>query len=125
MLHFVFGRLQNKVLHYANEQKAAGYLEYENARVRWFLSIDAQDLPESVKDKQSTFRSITCNGKEIEFSAGFTDLHTASYQAILAGQGFGIEDARHSVETVEALRTMPAQAARNGEGHSMLAALTG
>jgi len=125
MLHFVFGRLQNKVLHYANEQKAAGYLEYENARVRWFLSIDAQDLPESVKDKQSTFRSIICDGKEIEFSAGFTDLHTASYQAILARQGFGIEDARHCVETVEVLRSMPAQTARSGEGHPMLAALTG
>jgi len=125
MLHFVFGRLQHNVLHYGDEQKAAGYLEYENARVRWFLSIDAQDLPESVKGKQSTFRSITCDGKEIEFSAGFTDLHTTSYQAILADQGYGIEDARHCVETVEALRRLPAQPARNGEGHPMLAVLTG
>jgi len=125
MLHFVFGHLQHNVLHYSDEQKAAGYLEYDNARVRWFLSIDARDLPESVKDKQATFRSITCDGKEIEFSAGFTDLHTASYQAILAGQGYGIEDARHCIETVEALRCLPGQSARNGEGHPMLAVLTG
>jgi len=125
MLHFVFGRLQRNVLHYVDEQKAAGYLEYEHARVRWFLSIDVQDLPLSVKGKQTTFRSITCNGVEIEFSAGFTDLHTVSYQAILAGQGYGIEDARHCVETVEALRTARAQAAYDGEGHPMLAVLLG
>ncbi|KXU38669.1 oxidoreductase [Ventosimonas gracilis] len=125
MLHFVFGRLQRSVLHYSDEQKAAGYLEYEHARVRWFLSIDAQDLPASVQGKQTTFRSITCNGTEMEFSAGFTDLHTVSYQAILAGQGYGIEDARHCVETVEALRTMATQPARNGEGHPLLATRTG
>jgi len=123
MLHFVFGRLQHNVLHYSDEQKAAGYLEYENARVRWFLSIDERDLPEAVKGKQPTFRSITCDGKEIEFSAGFTDLHTASYQAILSGQGYGIEDARHCIETVEALRNQPMQQARNDEGHPMLAVL--
>jgi len=125
MLHFVFGRLQRSVLHDSDEQKAAGYLEYEHARVRWFLSIDAQDLPASVQGKQTTFRSITCNGTEMEFSAGFTDLHTVSYQAILAGQGYGIEDARHCVETVEALRTMAIQPARNGEGHPLLATRTG
>jgi len=123
MLHFVFGHLQNNVLHYADDQKAAGYLEYDNARVRWFLSIDEQDLPIAVRGKQSTFRSITCNGAEIEFSAGFTDLHTVSYQAILAGQGYGIEDARHCVETVEALRALPEKAERNHEGHPMLVAL--
>jgi len=123
MLHFVFGRLQNNVLHYADDQKAAGYLEYDNARVRWFLSIDEHDLPASVQGKQTTFRSITCNNAEIEFSAGFTDLHTVSYQAILVGQGYGIEDARHCVETVEALRTMAAQPVKNGENHPMLATL--
>jgi len=125
MLHFVFGRLQRNVLHYGDGQKAAGYLEYENARVRWFLSIDERDLPESIKNKQSTFRSITCDDKEVEFSAGFTDLHTVSYQAILAGQGYGTEDARHCIETVETLRTLPPQTARNGEDHPMLARLRG
>jgi len=123
MLHFVFGHLQHNVLHYSDNQKAAGYLEYEHARVRWFLSIDAQDLPQSVKGKQTTFRSITCNGSEIEFSAGFTDLHTASYQAILAGQGYGVEDARHCVETVETLRNSCPKPARDNESHPMLALL--
>jgi len=125
MLHFVFGRLQHAVLHYGNDRKAAGYLEYENARVRWFLSIDAHDLPVAVQGKQTTYRSIRCNGTEIEFSAGFTDLHTVSYQAILAGQGYGIEDARPCIATVEMLRQSPVQAARDNEGHPMLAALLG
>lgn len=123
MLHFIFGKLQRNVVHYVNEFKAAGYLEYENARVRWFLSIDANDLPESVKGKKPTFRSITCDGEEIEFSEGFTDLHTVSYQAILDGKGYGIEDARHCVETVETIRTLTPVRAENGEGHPFIVGL--
>jgi len=123
MLHFIFGKLQRNVVHYVNEFKAAGYLEYENARVRWFLSIDANDLPESVKGKKPTFRSITCDGEEIEFSEGFTDLHTVSYQAILDGKGYGIEDARHCVETVETIRTLTPARAENDEGHPFIAGL--
>jgi len=121
MLHFIFGKLQRNVVHYVNEFKAAGYLEYENARVRWFLSIDANDLPESVKGKKPTFRSITCDGEEIEFSEGFTDLHTVSYQAILDGKGYGIEDARHCVETVETIRTLAPVRAQHNEGHPFIA----
>ena len=105
MLHFIFGKLQRNDLHFKNEDKAAGYLEYEKAKVRWFLSIDADDLPESVVGKQPTYRSITCDGDEIEFSGGFTDLHTISYQEILAGRGYGLEDARHCVETVDKMRS--------------------
>ena len=123
MLHFIFGKLQCNVVHYVNEFKAAGYLEYESARVRWFLSIDASDLPDSVKGKKPTYRSITCDGAEIEFSEGFTDLHTVSYQAILDGSGYGIEDARHCVETVETIRTLSLSRAQDGEGHPFLAAL--
>jgi len=104
MLHFVFGKLERNDLHFMNDDKASGYLEYENAKVRWFLSIDADDLPESVVGKQPTYRSITCDGEELEFSGGFTDLHTISYQEILAGRGYGIEDARHCVETVHSIR---------------------
>lgn len=104
MLHFIFGDLQRNELHFMNNDKAAGYLEYENARVKWFLSIDAEDLPEVVKGKQPTYRSITCDGEELEFSGGFTDLHTVSYQEILAGRGYGLEDARHCIETVNAIR---------------------
>ncbi|MGE8452018.1 MAG: Gfo/Idh/MocA family protein [Pseudomonadales bacterium] len=125
MLHFIFGKLQRNVVHFVSEFKAAGYLEYENARVRWFLSIDANDLPDSVKGNKPTYRSITCDGAEIEFSEGFTDLHTVSYQAILDGNGYGIEDARHCVETVETIRTMSPGRAQNGEGHPILTQLLG
>jgi UDP-N-acetyl-2-amino-2-deoxyglucuronate dehydrogenase len=104
MLHFIFGDLQSNLLHYADESRAAGYLEYENARVRWFLSINSDDLPNEVKGKQSTFRNIDISGEKLEFSEGFTDLHTVSYQEILAGRGYGLDDARHSVETVNVIR---------------------
>ena len=123
MLHFIFGRLKRNVVHYSNESKATGYLEYENARVRWFLSIDANDLPASVKGKKPTYRSITCDGVEVEFSEGFTDLHTLSYESILVGGGFGIEEARHCVETVETIRSLKAVKAENEEGHPFLAKL--
>lgn len=123
MLHFIFGKLQRNVVHFADLYKAAGYLEYENARVRWFLSIDASDLPDAVKGRQPTWRSISVDGREIEFSEGFTDLHTASYQAILDGKGYGIEDARHCVETVEVIRSLAPVAARDGEGHPFLTPL--
>ncbi|SDA19279.1 UDP-N-acetyl-2-amino-2-deoxyglucuronate dehydrogenase [Pseudomonas sp. NFPP10] len=123
MLHFIFGKLQRNVVHFSNADKACGYLEYENARVRWFLSIDANDLPESVKGKKPTYRSITVDGAEIEFSEGFTDLHTVSYQAVLDGKGYGIEDTRHCVETVETIRTMSPVRAQDNEGHPFLSRL--
>lgn len=106
MLHFVFGALKDSRVHLRGEAQAAGYLEYERARVRWFLSIDAQDLPPEVQGKKTTFRNIDISGEQLEFSEGFTDLHTVSYREILAGRGYGLEDARHCVETVEAIRQM-------------------
>ena len=91
MLHFIFGALQDNVVHLASDTKAAGYLEYEHARVRWFLSVDVDDVPEAAREAgQRTYRSITVDGEEIEFSGGFTDLHTRSYEEILAGRGFGL-----------------------------------
>ena len=105
MLHFIFGKLQSNVVHYSGEMKSGGYLEYERARVRWFLSIDANDLPDDVSGKKSTYRNIDISGEQLEFSDGFTDLHTISYQEILAGRGYGLEDARHSIETVNHIRT--------------------
>ena len=105
MLHFIFGKLQQNVVHYTDASKAAGYLEYERARVRWFLSIDANDLPADVKGKKSTYRNIDISGEQLEFSDGFTDLHTTSYQEILAGRGYGLDDARHCIETVNVIRT--------------------
>lgn len=109
MLHFVFGRLQASVVHHSGDAKAAGFLEYERARVRWFLSIDAHDLPASAKGRKTTFRNIDISGEQLEFSEGFTDLHTVSYREILAGRGYGLADARHCIETVEAIRTAPVQ----------------
>lgn len=105
MLHYIFGELQNNIVHVADNTKAAGYLEYENARVRWFLSIDINDVPAAVRETgQRTFRSITVDGDEIEFSGGFTDLHTRSYEEILAGRGFGLEENRTAISTVADIR---------------------
>lgn len=120
MLHFIFGKVQHNIVHHSTAQKAAGYLEYENARVRWFLSIDAGDLPAAVKGRKPTYRSITVDGTEIEFSEGFTDLHTVSYQEVLAGRGYGLDDARHCIETVNAIRSARPVAPRNDEGHPFL-----
>ncbi len=107
MLHFVFGGLQENIVHYTSDTKAAGYLEYEHARVRWFLSIDVTDVPADVLvTGQRTYRSITCDGEEIEFSGGFTDLHTRSYQEILAGLGFGFDENIVAIETVAHIRNM-------------------
>ncbi|WP_102797867.1 Gfo/Idh/MocA family protein [Bowmanella denitrificans] len=105
MLHFVFGKLQQNLVHYHSQTCASGYLEYEKARVSWFLSVDINDVPEAIRAKgQRTYRAIKADGEEIEFSDGFTDLHTVSYQEILAGKGFGLEENRVAIETVSAIR---------------------
>ncbi|WPY96225.1 Gfo/Idh/MocA family oxidoreductase (plasmid) [Limimaricola variabilis] len=105
MLHFLFGALQDNRVHLNDPTKAAGYLEYEHARCRWFLSLDVNDVPQaSFEAGQRTYRSITIDGEEIEFSGGFTDLHTLSYKEILAGRGFGVEENRVAIETVSAIR---------------------
>jgi UDP-N-acetyl-2-amino-2-deoxyglucuronate dehydrogenase len=106
MLHFIFGDLQENKLHFLSDTKAAGYLEYQNARVRWYLSLDYEDIPtEYLNAGKKTYRCITVNGEEIEFSGGFTDLHIQSYQEILSGKGFSLEDNRTAVMTVEKIRT--------------------
>jgi UDP-N-acetyl-2-amino-2-deoxyglucuronate dehydrogenase len=106
MLHYIFGKLQNNIVHLHETTRAAGYLEFEHARVRWYLSIDIEDVPEAARAKgQTTWRSITVDGQEIEFSGGFTDLHTLSYQAILAGRGFALEENRCAVDAVTHIRT--------------------
>lgn len=123
MLQFVFGKLQDNAVHYSGEMKAAGYLEYERARVRWFLSIDANDLPDDVKGRKTTYRSIDISGEELEFSEGFTELHKVSYEEILAGRGYGLDDARHCIETVNVIRTAQVVTPRDGQGHPVLARL--
>jgi UDP-N-acetyl-2-amino-2-deoxyglucuronate dehydrogenase len=107
MLHFIFGSLQDNIVHYTSDEKAAGYLEYENARVRWFLSVDYTDVPDEARSQgQRTYRSITVDGEEIEFSGGFTDLHTRTYEEVLAGNGFGLEENRVAIQTVSDIRNM-------------------
>ncbi|MFT7388517.1 MAG: UDP-N-acetyl-2-amino-2-deoxyglucuronate dehydrogenase [Candidatus Endobugula sp.] len=108
MLHFIFGDIKINEVHYRDKKTSAGYLEYEHARVRWFLSIDANHLPENaVHGEKSTFRSISIEGEELEFSGGFTDLHTQSYQRVLEGKGYGVEDNRAAIETVAVIRNKP------------------
>lgn len=105
MLHYIFGDLQQNVLHYDSPATAAGYLEYKKARVRWLLSIDEANIPASSREKgMRTHRSITIGNEEFEFSGGFTDLHTRSYKAILKGEGFGLEENRIAIETVADIR---------------------
>ena len=105
MLSWIFGAAKNNIVHISEPHKAAGYLELENARVRWFLSLDYNDIPKKIREcGKRTFRSITVNGEEIEFSEGFADLHTQTYKEILAGKGFGLKDARQSVETAYIIR---------------------
>jgi UDP-N-acetyl-2-amino-2-deoxyglucuronate dehydrogenase len=105
MLHFIFGDIRKNEVHYRDDKTASGYLEYDKARVRWFLSIDPNHLPDNaVKGEKLTYRSITIEDEELEFSGGFTDLHTQSYENILAGKGYGIEENRAAIETVEGIR---------------------
>ncbi len=105
MLGWIFGDLVDNQVHLKRQDASAGYLEFKHARVRWFLSVNYDFLPEDVKASgQRTYRSITVEGKEIEFSGGFTDLHTISYQDILSGGGFGLEEARKSIEIVSHIR---------------------
>jgi UDP-N-acetyl-2-amino-2-deoxyglucuronate dehydrogenase len=104
MLTFVFGPASRNVVHLHERERAAGYLECGRAKIRWFLSVDYRDLPDQVARQKSTYRSIMIDGEEIEFSEGFTDLHTRSYQEILAGRGFGIETVRPSIEIVSEFR---------------------
>lgn len=108
MLHFIFGKVLENEVHYRDEKTSSGFLRYERANVRWFLSIDASHLPENaVQGEKLTYRSIDIEGEELEFSGGFTDLHNQSYQRILAGQGYGIEDNRAAIETVAQMRKAP------------------
>lgn len=105
MLMWIFGDVARLEVHLADENKMAGFMELEKANVRWFLSADRNDLPEAAKkDGKTTFRSITVDEEEIEFSGGFTDLHTMVYQDILSGGGFGIEDVRSSINLVHEIR---------------------
>ena len=105
MLMWLFGDVKHSEVHIAEPTKTGGFLELENAEIKWFLSIDKNDLPKVATDKeQRTFRSITIDENEIEFSGGFTDLHTIIYQDVLAGNGFGLDEARPSITIAHDIR---------------------
>lgn len=108
MLHFVYGAVKENIVHLNTPTKAAGYLEYERARVRWFLSLDVNDVPAAERAKgKRTFRAVIAGGENLEFSDGFTELHTRIYEDILSGGGFGVEDNRVAIETVSTIRNAP------------------
>ncbi|RCK26732.1 oxidoreductase [Thalassospira profundimaris] len=122
MLGYVFGERKHSVVHLHEDRRASGYLEFSRARVSWYLSISSSDLPEKVQENQTTYRSITVDGREVEFSGGFTDLHTLSYQEILSGNGFSLEDVRPSIELVSSIRSQVAEPNR-GDVHPFARAL--
>lgn len=114
MLTWIFGDIKENLVHANKNDMNAGYLELEKARVKWFLSINYDHLPEEVKkENQRTYRSITIDGEEIEFSGGFSDLHTESYKKALEGKGFGLEEARNSIEIVYKIRNSVSSAEKD------------
>lgn len=119
MLTWIFGPVEQSLVHLHTDDKAAGLLRLKNAQVRWMLSIDENDLPEEVRGQKRTYRSIRVNGSEFEFSEGFTELHTESYKNILAGNSFGLEDARPSIDIVYHIRNS-AMSALSGDYHPIL-----
>ncbi len=105
MLTWIFGDVKQNIVHIHSHDRAGGYLELERARVRWFLSINEDLLPDEIKQKgQRTYRSISIEGEELEFSGGFTDLHTRSYEEIIKGNGYGMEATRKAIEIVHDIR---------------------
>ena len=107
LLYWFFGPAERIEVHARNDTVVAGFLALERARVRWFLSIDASFVPDELRKKgQRTYRSITVDGEEVEFSGGFTDLHTEVYRKTLGGEGFGLEDTREAIRITEAIRDL-------------------
>ena len=107
MLSWIFGPIEENIVHLKQADANAGYMRLKNANVRWFLSVNYDYIPENIKNSgKRTFRSIKVDGDEIEFSDGFTDLHTKSYEHILSGEGFGLDEARNSINIVSSIRKM-------------------
>lgn len=120
MLQHIFGSVERSSVHLLEARRASGFLELEKARVRWFLSINEGDLPSQVRaEKKASFRSLIINGKMQELSDGFTNLHTRSYQEILEGRGFGIDDAIPAISLVASIRDSQTTAS-GAEAHPML-----
>lgn len=124
MLMWIFGPLQRQEIHLSTDGTMAGFLELENANVRWMLSVDRTTLPEAVKAAgKTTYRLLSLDGEEFEFSEGFTDLHTIVYKEILAGNGYGLKDARASIELVHEIREAAIVTGSPSTRHPMLSTL--
>jgi len=107
MLTWIFGDVQENIVHERINSRSAGFLKLKRANVRWFLSVDFEDLPQAIKEKgQRTYRSIKIGYDELEFSGGFTDLHTETYKNILNGNGFGLDDAMNSIVIAHDIRNI-------------------
>jgi UDP-N-acetyl-2-amino-2-deoxyglucuronate dehydrogenase len=105
MLTWIFGSVKENKVHLLSADRAAGYLQLEKAEVRWFLSLNYNDIPEGVKNSgKSTYRALVMDDQEIEFTEGFTDLHTDSYRHILQGKGFGLDDSKAAIGIVYKIR---------------------
>lgn len=124
MLSYVFGPPSMNVVHLREDSRAAGFLMCGRAAVRWFLSVDRKDLPTHAATDKTTFRSLLIDEEEFEFSDGFTDLHTRSYEEILAGCGFGLDEVRPSIGVVSEFRKAPIETTR-GERHPFVAQYLG
>jgi UDP-N-acetyl-2-amino-2-deoxyglucuronate dehydrogenase len=123
MLTWVFGKMKENTVHVLDDHKASGLLQLEHANVRWFLSIEYNDIPEEVrKTGKRTYRSLLMGDQEIEFSDGFTDLHTEVYREIMAGRGFGLQDARQSINIVYNIRNSQPVGLK-GDYHPILKAI--
>ncbi|MCE5253304.1 MAG: Gfo/Idh/MocA family oxidoreductase [Actinomycetia bacterium] len=110
LLLWLFGPAREVHVHLRERRRMAGTMRLERARVRWFLSVGYEDLPLSARDQGlTTYRSLTMDAEEVEFSGGFTDLHTEVYRRTLAGQGFGLDDARPAIELTYQIRTVPVE----------------
>lgn len=111
LLIWLFGNPKNSLVHLLDSKRAGGFIQLERADVTWYMSLEKQDLPgHAAKEGKPTFRSIVVDGEEVQFSEGFTDLHTRVYEETLAGRGFRIDDARPSIELVHRIRTSPGSA---------------
>ena len=121
MLLWIFGDVEQSLVYHADEKKVSGFLELEKARVRWYLSLDKQDVPADVLKKgTATYRSVTINGEEVEFSGGFSDLHTVVYQRTMDGEGFGIEEARASIDLAYQIRNATLSGMKKQNAHPFL-----
>jgi UDP-N-acetyl-2-amino-2-deoxyglucuronate dehydrogenase len=122
LLLWLFGPVERTEVHLREEGRTAGVLECARARIRWFLSVLREDLPARESDSHTTYRSITVDGAAVEFTEGFTELHTRVYEEVLAGRGFGLDVARPSIELASRIRHAPVLATSR-PAHQALAGL--